>query len=361
MTMPLTRFEARPPRLALARWVRASLGRLPTWLVIGGAIAGFWFLSHGAAFGVLPVVGFAEAIDSSVGSIASARIKTVAVKVGQRVKAGDVLVELDGRQLEAKRDVLRAGLGKAEAELTAQRGIQEASVLRSELLALRTRAAEHGDRAELRILQQEMKIFDGLSAEHLITPLQLTEAERQRQTIGARVSAYDSARESGRAGFDRRQVPNPSHDDTVAARVAPYEKAVEAARAELRQTELAIADLVLKAVGDGSVAAILHRPGEVVSAGTEIITVMTGRPGAIQSSAPDPIASRLHAGSHVSVRRTGFWSRSIDGTVLELSPEIEEAPLRARTSPSVPAWGRRVVVQTSAADLLPGELVYVVF
>jgi multidrug resistance efflux pump len=361
VTMPLFQPFTRSPKLVLAHLVRSGVGWFPTWIVLAAAAAGFWFLSHGAAFGALPVVGFAESIHTSVAPLTPARIKTLSVQLGQHVKAGDVLAVLDEREQEAKRDALRAELAKAEAVLEAQRGIQEASVMRGELWALRARAAERGDRAELKVLERQMGIFEGLSSEHLVTPLQISETDRRLQTLDARVSAYDHARGLGQAGLGTGADPYASHAGTVATRLAPYKEAVEGARAELRQSEIALEELVLKAPSDGRVTAILHHPGEVVAAGTQVVTVMSGRRGAIQVSAPEKAAAALSIGSHVQVRRAGYWSRSIAGTVIEIAPEIDEAPPRARTSPTVPAWGRRVVVQTNAAELLPGELVYVVF
>jgi multidrug resistance efflux pump len=357
----LPSLDLRIARFALAQVMRSTVRLLPGWLIAGAAFAGFWALSHGAAFGALPVVGLAESIHLSVAPLGAARIASLSVQLGQRVKAGEVIAQLDGRLLEAKRDGLSAELAKAEAVLSAQRGIQEASVMRGELWALRARASERGDRAALEVLERQMKIYDSLASDHLVTPLQVSATDRERKTLDARVAAYDTARQQGRAGLDWLTAPGGSHASTVAARLEPYKEAVSAAQAELRQAELALEELVLKAPADGCVTAILHRPGEVVPAGTEIVTVISGRPGVVQVSAPEKAAANLHVGSHVRVRRTGFWTRSLDASVLELAPEIDEAPPRARSSPSVPTWGRRMVVQTAATDLLPGELVYVVF
>jgi len=66
-----------------------------------------------AAVGLIEPAG--ESI--SLGSHRSGVVVKVAVKIGQQVKMGDVLVELDTRQLHAERSVAQAQLAEAEALL----------------------------------------------------------------------------------------------------------------------------------------------------------------------------------------------------------------------------------------------------
>jgi multidrug resistance efflux pump len=339
------------------------VGGLPSVLVFLAAVAGFLVLSHGAAFGTLPIEGFAETIDRAVAPITAGRIADVRVTLGQEVKAGDVLAELDRRQLEATRDVLRAALAKAQAQLEAQRGIQEMQVMRAELWALRARAAAQGDRAELGVVEKELKTFESLSGEHLVSELQVIQAMRQKETIGARVEMYDAAVQRGQAGLSARYGElKLSHAQMVTARLAPFVEAVHASEAELRQAELNLEEATLKAPGDGRIAAILHRSGEVVGAGTEVITIASGRPGAILVTAPERVASRLSVGTRVKVRPLGFFRRAAEATVIELSPQIDQAPPRAWAAPQAPLWGRRIVVHAPSLEgLLPGEGVYVQF
>ena len=53
MTMRLPRLRGRAFRWSLRPLVRAGVRSLPWWFVAGAAIAGFWFLSHGAALPVM--------------------------------------------------------------------------------------------------------------------------------------------------------------------------------------------------------------------------------------------------------------------------------------------------------------------
>jgi HlyD family secretion protein len=331
--------------------------------VLVASVAGFVALSHGAAFGTLPVTGFAEGVNRAIAPLSTGRIVDVKVTLGQEVKAGDILAELDRRQLEARRDSLLASVEKARAQLEAQRGIQDLQVMRAELWALRARADEQGARAELGALEKQMQTLDTLSSEHLVSALDVVEAMRQKQSLDARVGMYDEALKRGQAGLDGRAgALRESRAHAVATRLGPYEQAVHTAEADLKQAEIAIEEMTLRAPIDGRIGAILHRSGEVLSAGTEIITLVSGRPGAIHVTAPEKISAQLTPGAKVKVRRAGVFRRAVEGTVIELSPGIDQAPQRSWTSPSAPMWGRRVVVQAAnLAELLPGEAVYVQF
>ena len=93
MTIRLSPTRAIRPFTRVGWWVRAGVGGLPSVLVFLAAVAGFLVLSHGAAFGTLPIEGFAETIDRAVAPITAGRIADVRVTLGQEVKAGDVLAE----------------------------------------------------------------------------------------------------------------------------------------------------------------------------------------------------------------------------------------------------------------------------
>ena len=235
--------------------------------------------------------------------------------------------------------------------------------MRAELWALRARAEERGARAELNALQKQMETLDTLSGEHLVSTLQMVQAMRDKQSLDARVEMYDEAIERGHAGLDPKAGAfKMSHTRAVAMRLAPYQEAVHTAEAELHEAQIAVEEMTLKAPIDGRVAAILHRAGEVLTAGTEVVTLVTGRPGAILVTAPEKISVSLTPGYKVRVRRQGIFRKAVEGVVVELSPAIDQAPQRAWTSPSAPAWGRRVVIQANGlAELLPGEAVYVQF
>jgi multidrug resistance efflux pump len=149
---------------------------------------------------------------------------------------------------------------------------------------------------------------------------------------------------------------NHDHSRAVEAHVEPVRRAVEVQRAAIRQLDLQIDQLTLHAPTDGLVTTVSHRPGEIVAAGSEILSLVSARPGVLVAELSEGMAARVSLGQGVSVRSKELLSRSRHGHVIELSPEIDELLPRARPSPGIAAWGRRATVQLeSGGDVLPGQ------
>ena len=88
----------------------------------------------------------------------------------------------------------------------------------------------------------------------------------------------------------------------------------------------------------------------------EVLQIITTRPGHVVAFVPERKLGGLTAGATVRLRRLGTVFGTLRGHVQELAPMIEEVPPRARPSPSVPLWARRVVIRLDEpAQLLPGE------
>jgi len=55
-------------------------------------------------------------------------------------------------------------------------------------------------------------------------------------------------------------------------------------------------------------------------------------------------------GDPVDLTRRGVFKPGATGRVVEIGPDIVEVPPRLRSSPQVPVWGRRVIVDASASE-----------
>jgi len=100
----------------------------------------------------------------------------------------------------------------------------------------------------------------------------------------------------------------------------------------------------------------LHRSGDVVGAGMPVITLVTSRPGHIVTYVPERQIRSYPPGAAVSLRKIGVAVAALRAHVVELAPMVEEVPIRARPTPSVPMWGRRIVVKLAdLVPLLPGD------
>jgi len=334
---------------------RAIFSRIPALAVVLAAGVGFWFLAHGGSLDTVSAHAYAEELNHAFGPVRAGKIAEVVVKLGQRVKAGEVLLRMERRELEAQRDLLRAQLERVKAEVLAETDRQEADVLRTEIWVLRARANAKQDLAELAELKRQLARLEGLASAQLVRQTELEQRRRFQEGLAARTTAYSEAARRGRGGGVVGDGSRMSRAEQIKTRVAPFRAAVLAKEAELRLIELQLEETVVRSHVEGTVAGLLRRPGEVVAAGTGVVSVVTSRPGFVVAWLPARQARSVKLGDAAVVRRARLLGAKISGRVVEIGPEVEELPARIRIAPNARQWGRRVTIATQSQDLLPGE------
>lgn len=336
--------------------IRDLVGKVPPGVLVLAAAAGFWALSHGMTIGPSSITGYAEERVHHVGPLQPGRLKSVAVMLGQAVRAGDVLATIDGQALELERNQLQASLARAKAQLVAEQDLQSAALSRSQLQAVRTHAAEARARAELAELDQQVRRMEALAAQKLIRIDLLEEARRRQRALAADLLARPrgSERELQRMGL--RPRPASEQSERLDERLAPARAAVQVEEAALRRIEHAIAELVLRAPVDGTIGAVLQQPGDVLGPTTPVVTIVTMRPDHITAFLPERQARTLALGDPVRLYRVGSFRGSLRAHVAQIAPALEQAPPRTWASSSLPLWARQVVLTLDEpAPLLPGE------
>ena len=346
--------------MSLITFMRLYSGRFAAPVVVLLAGAGFFYLRHGRVGSGPRALAYGEAVHHEVGSTVNGRLLEVRVHVGQGVKAGEALVVLEDRALRASLDRAIAQLEKLRADVVAATQDEESRVTRSELWVLKTRADERSDRAELDEVTRQMDRLGDLLERKLIPASEVESTRQKLSTLTARVKMYDQAIGRGQAGFDRADE---GHVKSVTARLEPYRQAVLVQQAAVRQLEVAIEELTVRSPVDGIVSTLTHQSGDVVQPGAPLVSIVTSRPRVVVAILPESAAAKVALGASAELRRDAmFFSPTIGGRVVELAPEVEEMPARARPSPNVAAWGRRVTIELGpGSEVLPGEAFSVAF
>ncbi|HNN51038.1 MAG TPA: biotin/lipoyl-binding protein [Pseudomonadota bacterium] len=342
--------------MSLKESIRNLIGRIPKWLLIALALAGFWYLSHGFTVGPGTTIGYAEEVIHQIAPLQTARLREVTVVLGQKVKAGDVLARLDDKNLQLKRTRVVAELDQVKANLVAEQDVQASFLMRGQIQAVRAYADVQRMRAELREYSGQLKRLNTLKRDQLVRAAEVEAAQRQKKSLSADLSSRPLGTVRDQELMGLRPRPKTDQDRRLEERLGPFRNAVSVKEAELAELDQQLADLVLKSPVDGTVGTIVLRPGDVVGAGTPILTVVTTRPGHVVAYVPERQVTNFPLGRAIVLRKTGVVVTPHYGTVVELGPLIEEVPIRSRPTPSVPAWGRRIVVKVDKPmELLPGE------
>jgi multidrug resistance efflux pump len=201
-----------------------------------------------------------------------------------------------------------------------------------------------------------MNRLDALLAQQMIPAARVESARAKQRQLAARLAIIDRAKVRGQAGLGDDAAGPLDHDDAVNILVEPARRAVAVQEAVLRQIEIEINRLTLRAPLDGTVTSLSRQPGEVVAAGTEVLALVSGRPGVLVAELQEGMAARVQVGTGVTVRPKESFSGAMHGHIIELAPEVDEMIPRARPSPGIAAWGRRAAVQLDeGSDALPGQ------
>jgi multidrug resistance efflux pump len=335
---------------------RARLAAPAAVLVAGGL---FWFLSHGGVAPSLSLRGYAEVIDHPVAPLQTGRVARVAVRVGQSVKPGDVLVVMETEELELKREAAELALSRAGAQLRAEEVVAGAAVARAELLVLRLQSTQIRDRAQLAEVRQQLERLEKLAQEKLVQARDVEQEKLKEADLAASVSVLDAATKGKQAGLGRA-IGGKTAADQLERRLEPLREAARMREQDVKLAKFVLAEATVRATVEGTVSLILHHEGDVVPAATEIVRIATGRPGRVVCWIPERFIDKVQAGQSVRLRGLNFFGGGFGGRVAEIAPEVEELPIRARPSAQVPAWGRRVEIESwPARPLVLGEAVHV--
>lgn len=202
---------------------------------------------------------------SDVAPEASGRIVATPVDVGQFVKAGQVLVRIQGIDAGLRLDEARAAVSRADANV---------------------KLAESQDN----LAQTTAQRYAALLATGDVSKTVADQARTQAETS---VQSVNTARAS-----------------------------LAEARAQLAQAEKAVSDVVVAAPFAGYISARGVSVGEYVQPSTSVVTLLKIDPLRLQLSIPGVQAGQISVGQRVTARVDAFPDRTFDGVVTGINPSI---------------------------------------
>lgn len=307
------------------------------------------------------IPAYVESVDHAVAPVVTGRIVEVRVKLGEAVKAGQVLLTLEDRAVRLEHDRVLSELAQLEADLAAQESIQKGQLVEGVLRSSSALADESAARSEADSLRTELERVERLRAEKLVDAATETAIRRDYLAAAARVKVFERRRAQLPELYASRGAT--AVQAQTDERVQPFREALKAKRASVAELDWQLAQYEVRAPVDGIVGLLAHPIGDVVTAGTEVVRVVRGRPGHLVATVPEERARGLAPGLALTVRASrGLMSQKLVGRVVEVGPSVEQLPVRSWLSPQWPRWGRRAVIQVEGeVQWQAGERLYVQF
>jgi len=257
--------------------------------------------------------GTVEATDADLGFQIGGRVLSIDVDEGDAVAAGTELARLDTRELEAALQGARAQADAAEARLAELEGgarPQEVVTAEAAVRAAATRAEEarlEHDRANT--------LFEGGA-------ISQQAFDRAASALRVAEAALEQAEEQ------LAMVEEGPRSETIRGQRA----AVAQARANVARAEAALTAAVVVAPFAG-VVTIRHRePGEGVTAGAPVVTLLDPQDRWVRIYVREDQMGRVQLGGRAEIVSDTYPDRSYGGEVVFIGSEAEFTPRNVQTT-----------------------------
>ncbi len=359
LNKPTPSTPPKPLRSRFRRWIPG----LVFLAVLGGATYLVWRLFFATTRGPDNVVALSGRIEGDASAIApkfGGRILEVRVREGDTVNAGDTIALLDDEQVRAREDQAQAALSDAEAKAQAARAqiaVLQEQVRQNQLLTGQARTDASGrvrqaegevTAAEAELARQEAAYRIAAFDKEAYTRLAATGAVSERKgqeaisTADQQAAAVAAARrrvDSAHGGLvvAKASLENPSIRASQASatrkQIAQQQQEVASAAAKIQQARAQLAeaqanrkDLIITAPFSGTITTRAAEPGEVVSAGTAIVTLLDLSKVYLRGFVPEGQIGNVKLDQLARVYLDSNPDQPIDAYVARIDPEATFTP-----------------------------------
>jgi HlyD family secretion protein len=347
--------ESRPPRSRLIR-VLLIAGIVVVILLVWKV----FFATPSLPANIVALSGRIEGDDSAVAPKVAGKIMEITVREGDSVTEGQVIARLSDAQVRAQEDAARAAL--LDSQQKARAAHDQISVLQEQLRENQVYAtqsisdaqgrvrqaqadltASEADLAEqeaaLKIAEFNRDAYMRLAKTGAVSQQQGLQAEATADQQVAAVSAAKRRVESSRGALTTAQanLDNPRIRDAQVAgtqrqivqqqsQVAAAKAEAEQAQAQLAEAEANRADLTVLAPFNGTVITRTAEPGEVIQAGTPVITLLNLSKVYLRGFVPEGQIGEVKLRQPCHIFLDSNPKQALDGYVLRVDPQSTFTP-----------------------------------
>ncbi len=310
------------------------------------------------------ISGNIEADDVHVGSKIGGRVIKVVAREGETVKAGETLLLLEPRELDASLAEAQANLRQAEAKYSLLRAGYRSEEIDQAEAALKQAQAELAHltseprywqieqamadwveaKAQAENARKSLKRVEELSKRDLIARQELDDAAVRTAEVEQKVKAtgqrYDLlVAETGQEDLERpwqRVVEANAKLRQLRAgyrkeEIAQAKSGLEAAQAKAHWIRTQLDETVIKSPVDALVETLDLQTGDLVGAGKPAVTLLRTGSLWVRAYLPEAQLRFVHPGDKASIRVDSFPDRIFGGVVRRIHRQGEFAPRNART------------------------------
>ncbi len=333
-------------------------------VIAGAVVAAFilWRVLRGPDIpeSVVALSGRIEGDDSAIAGKASGRILELRVREGDHVNQGDVIAVLDDDQIRARENQAQAQVYQAQQRVVAAQ--QQGAGLTQQLVQSKLQAGQSGEDSAGRVRQAEADLaaaqadltqqesnlklaefdreaYTRLAKTGAVSERQGKEAVSKADAQAAAVSAARRRVEAARGALTLAQatLANPairiSQTAGVERQIAQQNAEVASAQFQLSQAKAQLAeaqanrqDLTIRAPFEGSVITRTAEPGEVITAGTAVVTLLDMSKVYLRGFIPEGEIGKVKLGQQARVFLDSDSGKWLDASVSRIDPQATFTP-----------------------------------
>lgn len=321
---------------------------------------GFFLRGPDVPASVVALSGRIEGDDSAIASKTTGRILEVRFREGDHVNQGDIIAVLDDEQIRARENQAQAAVEQAQARLTSSQ--QQIAVLNQQLLQNQLQASQSKEDAAARVrqadadlaasesdlAQQESNLklaefdrdaYTRLAASGAVSERQGREASSKADAQVAAVAAAKRRVEAAKGALALAQstLANPAIRDAQTAavqrqilqqraEVSSADFQLSQARAQLSEAQANRQDLTIRAPFEGSIVTRTAEPGEVIAAGTSIVTMLDLNKVYLRGFIPEGEIGKVRIGQLARVYLDSDPKKPLEAVVSRIDPQATFTP-----------------------------------
>ena len=254
---------------------------------------------------------------SDIAPLVAGRVLATPVNIGDFVKQGQVVCELDHRDAQLHLDQARAALDQATAGVRQSQsriGFSGQGTFDPALMpeAVAARAALESAEALARQAAADAKRYQNLVDSGDVSRSAFERARTQQETAEAQANA---ARQQYEATLNGARQSWGAVENSQAS--------LAGVRSQLAQAEKALADTTIRAPFDGFITARPVAVGQYVALSNKIATIMRIGTMKLDLQTPEQRAARGKLGMTVLARVAAYPDRDFTGTVSAVNPSVD--------------------------------------
>jgi HlyD family secretion protein len=329
-------------------------------LVVAGSLLLAACQQQASTPGTIFVSGRIEGDETNLAPRIAGRIVEVAVREGETVNAGDTLVKLSGKQTLASREEASARAEVSERRIDQSR--EEIRVLESRLDQVDIQQQQAGLDSQGRVAQAEGQLA-AAQAERARAQAELEQNQADAQRYGElakrgavpqqqaeqfatrvktsealleaarkQVAAAEGAVKIARAALSNPQIREAEkvslhrQIDEARTRVRLNQAEKEAAKATLARADADVGDLTVTAPFAGVVITRAAEPGQVVSSGTTLLTMVDPERLYLRGFVPEGQIGLVKVGQRAEIYLDSAPGEPIEAEVMRIDPEAMFTP-----------------------------------